>query len=237
MGYYSYYSLDVDVSNSDYHKLDIIADLRNGNYEASGALNANGETNQEAKWYTFDDDMKIFSMKYHNVLFALCRRGQEFNDAEKIYFKNGESKSCKALMSFRKISNKELNSCPPEFINSLNEEYCIVKFSFNTNYEMGNQEIIDIIKHLKASYSEADHSLNAWGNFRSSGSWPSYASNLIDFSKKYPHVEFYIQRNINYEVKISMNDISDFGYEIFKNGRRHVFQNCWTYKQPKKWRN
>ncbi len=121
MGYYSYYSLDVDTEDSSHLKEDIIADLINENTEAECALNANGQTINEATWYESDDDMKLFSKKYPDVLFILFRYGQVLGDVGKSYFKNGRMKSCSANVSYPSFDVNKLE----DYIPNSTEVMCV----------------------------------------------------------------------------------------------------------------
>ena len=237
MGYYSYYTLEVESEAEGFKKDDIILSLISENEEANSALTKNGKTKDEAKWYSSVEDMKFFSKKYPNVLFTLYRRGQEFKDVDKVYFKYGKYKICAASMSSCKLSKQELEiyqAVPAN--NVLNDECCKVSFTFNSVFEVEHEEIINVINDSRRSYTDAENSLNSWGNFKVDGVWPNYASNLIEFSKKYPDIRFTIQRDIKDEMLISMNDLSSFGTEFFKNGRRHISTSYWFYNDPEKWR-
>lgn len=71
MGTYSNYSVTIECDETTYNSKEIIAHLRQEYEEAEYALDENGETANEAKWYDFSDNMKEFSKKYPDVLF-LC---------------------------------------------------------------------------------------------------------------------------------------------------------------------
>lgn len=71
MGTYSNYSLTIECDEKEHNPKEIIAQLRQEYEEAEYALDENGETANEAKWYDFSENMKEFSKKYPNVLF-LC---------------------------------------------------------------------------------------------------------------------------------------------------------------------
>jgi hypothetical protein len=59
-----------------YSEKDIIAHLRRENDEAMRALDEDGNTANEAKWYESDKDMIEFSKKYPEVRFILNQIGQ-----------------------------------------------------------------------------------------------------------------------------------------------------------------
>ncbi|MFO1392076.1 MAG: hypothetical protein U1E94_07700 [Agitococcus sp.] len=71
MGTYSNYSITVECDETKHNPKEIIAHLRQEYEEAEFALDENGETADEAKWYDFSENMKEFSKKYPDVLF-LC---------------------------------------------------------------------------------------------------------------------------------------------------------------------
>lgn len=99
MGNYARYSLTVQCDEKKYVAKDIIAHLRQDYTEAAYALDEDGGTANEAKWYKQDKEMKEFSKKYPDVLFvfdilALAIDDEEYADengnmALDIRYKNG----------------------------------------------------------------------------------------------------------------------------------------------------
>jgi len=103
MGTYSNYSLTIECDETTHNPKQIIAHLRQEYEEAEYALDENGETANEAKWYDFSENMKEFSKKYPDVIFdfdilmlaAAAMIGDEFTDEDgnlsvDMCFKNGE---------------------------------------------------------------------------------------------------------------------------------------------------
>jgi hypothetical protein len=87
MGYYTEYQLLIQ----DMKANEIMADLRTTNEDARYALTENGETNNEAKWYDHEKDLKEFSKKYPKVLFTMWGNGSDAGgDYWKHYVKNGK---------------------------------------------------------------------------------------------------------------------------------------------------
>lgn len=142
MGYYTYYSLEVILdeseivtrettilemlknAQSDTERLnlirdaaqirgntpeDTIADLRDTNEEAKYALDNDGSSTQETKWYDWEKDMREFSKKYPTALFTLSGKGEEAGDIWKAYFINGKAQIAKARIVIDEFDPKKLN--------------------------------------------------------------------------------------------------------------------------------
>jgi hypothetical protein len=83
MGYYTQYALETlqgGDSNIDYQK------------ELCDMLDDKTLFDEQTKWYSHDEDMKTFSIKYPKVLFLLHGFGQEDDDKWRAYYYNGECK-------------------------------------------------------------------------------------------------------------------------------------------------
>ena len=92
MGYYTYHNLEVlTADNSAEHpnSQEIISRLRKENENAELAIDEDGSTNQEAKWYDSETEMKEFSTKYPDALFVLHGDGEGNDDFWYAYFRNG----------------------------------------------------------------------------------------------------------------------------------------------------
>jgi len=88
MGYHTRFELMVTHDK----EMEIIADLRATNEEAEDALTENGQTNEEAKWYDCEKDIKEFSEKYPDALFTMWGEGDDAGgDYWKLYVQNGLS--------------------------------------------------------------------------------------------------------------------------------------------------
>lgn len=232
MGYYSYYSLDVDTADSNHLKEDIIADLINENTEAESALNADGQTINEAKWYESEDDMRQFSKKYPDVLFILFRYGQVLGDVEKSYFKNGRMKSCSANVSYPSFDVNKLEDYVPNSteISSFNDfSGCNLSIVIDRKSNTAKNAIL---RDLRATYTQANLALTEQGYFNENQEWPSHESNLVEFSKKYPKVRFTMYCEIDYEDKEinNMSSLKRFWRKDFLNGKIHRAKAFWEFE-------
>jgi len=92
MGYRTQFELHVNtVKAKDKTGDEIIADFRANNENAEYALNEQGGTNEEAKWYDHEKELKEFSKKYPKVLFTMWGIGEDAGgDHWKHYVKNGK---------------------------------------------------------------------------------------------------------------------------------------------------
>ena len=99
MGTYTDFNLTLIVEDDDknkYSEKEIIAHLRSEFHDAEGAIDENGNTLNEEKWYDCDENLKEFSKKYPEVIFGLTLRtpqcyGEEDLYPETYYYKNGEA--------------------------------------------------------------------------------------------------------------------------------------------------
>ena len=98
MGTYTYHTLTVIIEECDKHKYsekEIISQLRSEYWEAMEAIDEDGNTENEAKWYKSDDDMLEFSKKYPSIVFKLTQSPAQGDEDERdcecdFYYKNGE---------------------------------------------------------------------------------------------------------------------------------------------------
>lgn len=86
MGYYTAYKLDVFVENP----LEIIAELRRLSEDADYALDEEGDTGNNCKWYDHDNEMVNFSKLYPDVLFTLYSVGEESEDVWRAFYLDGQ---------------------------------------------------------------------------------------------------------------------------------------------------
>ena len=97
MGHYTYYSLSLTIDDEKQNAVDIIKHLREEYTEAESAIEENGTTRDEAKWYDFDRDMDEFSRKYPDVLFVLsgepCVPDSKNDRSWVLTYKNGGSRT------------------------------------------------------------------------------------------------------------------------------------------------
>ena len=87
MGYYTCFKLTTD-ANTD-KELEIIKDLRDNNEDAEFAIDENGKTTGDSKWYLSEEDLREFSKKYPHVLFTLEGIGEMPDDIWRLYVRNG----------------------------------------------------------------------------------------------------------------------------------------------------
>ena len=66
------------------------------------------EFGEGCKWYSHEDDMRKFSIKFKVVLFELSGEGEESGDVWKEYYKNGKMQRCKAELVFSEYDELKL---------------------------------------------------------------------------------------------------------------------------------
>jgi len=99
MGYYTTFSLEI-ISGDDY-KTDYL--------ERIGEISDYGNIeNNSIKWYSHEEDMKILSKEYPEVVFALKGEGGESEDIWIKYFKNGKKQTAKAKITFEEYDETKL---------------------------------------------------------------------------------------------------------------------------------
>lgn len=59
-------------------------------------------------WYTWDEDMKEYSLRYPELLFKLEGIGDMYDDVWKCYFKNGKMQECPAIITFDDYDESKL---------------------------------------------------------------------------------------------------------------------------------
>ena len=102
MGYYTTFSLSTnppevikDVLNCGVQQLDSIFDIDGKSFDSS-------------KWYGHEEDMRIVSDNFPDVLFTLKGEGEEAGDVWIKYFKNGMMQSCYAKLVFEEYDESKL---------------------------------------------------------------------------------------------------------------------------------
>jgi hypothetical protein len=105
MGYYTRYSLKVE--NTKREK-ELIAELRGSNEEAHYAFDENGLTYESLKWYDNEDHMKAFSTRHPRALFILCCDGENRDDFQAKFFRNGKMYIDKAFIAWPEFDAKKL---------------------------------------------------------------------------------------------------------------------------------
>lgn len=87
---------------------DVMQALRQENENARYALGEDGDAEESCKWYEHETEMKAFSKKYPEWLFALSGTGEESGDIWKKYFVNGKFQSAKAVITLEDFDPKKL---------------------------------------------------------------------------------------------------------------------------------
>lgn len=109
MGYFTRYSLQIDDLRTKNNEKDLdissIIDSFRKKYEnASYALDENGDSDNESKWYEHNKDLVAFSKKNKDILFTLSGIGEENPDLWKLYVINGKSQKAKAVITYDDFS-------------------------------------------------------------------------------------------------------------------------------------
>lgn len=60
------------------------------------------------KWYSWEQDMRKYSLEYPDLLFELSGVGEEYDDVWKAYFKNGKHQYCHVQMTFDPYDENKL---------------------------------------------------------------------------------------------------------------------------------
>jgi len=104
MGYYTCYRLEIIEGNPE----GVIEALRDHSEEANRALTDEGDTEQEAKWYESDEDMKWLSTTYPEHLFMLEGEGEESGDLWRQYWRNGKCQHVSAEIVYEDFDPNKL---------------------------------------------------------------------------------------------------------------------------------
>jgi hypothetical protein len=105
MGYYTNYTLKLEKNNQK-----IIKHLREINQCAKHAIDKNGDTLEQLKWYQHESDLCDFSLKYPDIILKLYGEGDENNDLWIKYFKNGKMQLCKAIINYDNFNENKLKT-------------------------------------------------------------------------------------------------------------------------------
>lgn len=112
MGYYTCFMLDVKLpDNSAEHpkKLEVLKALLNENECAQYALDEEGQTLSDAKWYESNEELKEFSKKFPDALLVLDGDGENCEDVWIAYFLNGKSQTCVGRMEYDDFDSSKLD--------------------------------------------------------------------------------------------------------------------------------
>lgn len=104
MGYYTRYTLDIALNNSNTTKEEIKKEIQNVDLP----VDTIGIESDSMKWYDHEEDMRDFSKKFPDVLFILEGEGEESSDIWKKYFKNGLMQYIKPKVTFPPFDPKKL---------------------------------------------------------------------------------------------------------------------------------
>ena len=107
MGYYTQYSFEVKFTDGTSDE-EVIADLRDTNDNAEYAINADGSTKEECKWYDHVAELKEFSKRYPSAVLALAGEGEEGGDLWVKYFRNGKCQKCPAQIVYSPFNPDKL---------------------------------------------------------------------------------------------------------------------------------
>lgn len=72
------------------------------------AIDENGDYYESVKWYDHEEDMRILSGRYPDVIFALEGEGMNQGDHWFEYYKNGKMQRCNAIVSFDEYDETKL---------------------------------------------------------------------------------------------------------------------------------
>jgi hypothetical protein len=88
MGYYTEYRFEV-LNNAGYEDGELIDALRESSEDAFDALDNDGNTHQDTKWYEWKEDLVKFSEHYPEAVFCLHGVGENSDDIWRAFIQNG----------------------------------------------------------------------------------------------------------------------------------------------------
>lgn len=109
MGYYTEHELEI--LESELTVQDLYEKWENGEIKFEGfdyALESDGSTYTEVKWYNHEKDMIELSKEFPTYLFKLKGEGEEAGDLWVKYYKNGKSQTCGAIITFEDYDESKL---------------------------------------------------------------------------------------------------------------------------------
>jgi hypothetical protein len=107
MGYYTQYKLRILDPKINSYPPDLIRKFLAESDEASMALEEDGSTNEECKWYDHEEDMIGLSKQYPNLVFELYGKGEDGEQWKK-YFKDGKIQIAHGKITFDLYSPSQL---------------------------------------------------------------------------------------------------------------------------------
>ena len=122
MGYRTYYNLKWEATKGNKNKLQIKADLdkavadyiendhrmRCDDSELWYAIDTDGNSRGDVKWYDHDQEMCIMSECIPNTLFTLSGEGEEQGDLWRAYYLNGKYQHIQAVLSYAPFDESKL---------------------------------------------------------------------------------------------------------------------------------
>jgi hypothetical protein len=225
MGHYSKFSLEID--GHKIYREKIILGFLNENPEAEAALNIDGTSRAWAKWYSANKDMIELSLKYPRNVFILGRSEDVLGDIVRIHYQNGEMLYYESgVISYPEFKASKLQDCQRTSDNFVLEKS--YRLTLNTE---DNQNFYKMLKNV---YEEHTFYLK-----RMDGDckieiveWPSYESDIVDFSKNHPKNLFFITYDVDIEVNKKFkneNDLSGFWIKYIQNGKIYQANAFWDW--------
>lgn len=101
MSYYTYHELEIigeeGAYDLEFHKENISKDA---DYDSV--------FEDSVTWRYMDQNMLDYSIKYPLITFCIHRNGEESDDFEKCYYKNGKNKNCNGKIVYEEYNEKDL---------------------------------------------------------------------------------------------------------------------------------
>ena len=130
MGYYTYYSMEVlDIDNKGYDsykiakymldkqkesdrfyafKYDLENFVKKENIKSRADDRLLLDSGDEYKWYDNEEDMRLLSKEFPDILFKLYGKGEDNEDIWNKYFMNGKMQYCPVKMMFEPFDKSKL---------------------------------------------------------------------------------------------------------------------------------
>lgn len=99
MGYYTVFEFEV-VDGAAYPFDDILAQFRRDSYGAKYSLDESGNPNDSSKWYEWETDFKVLSLKFPSAKLRLSGNGEENEDQWIAYAHGGRVQTVRAKITF-----------------------------------------------------------------------------------------------------------------------------------------
>lgn len=131
MGYYTYYSMEVlDINNKGYDsykiakymldkqkesdrfyafKYDLENFVKKENIKSRADDRLLLDSGDEYKWYNNEEDMRLLSKEFPDILFKLHGKGEDNEDIWDKYFMDGKMQYCPVKMMFEPFDKNKLH--------------------------------------------------------------------------------------------------------------------------------